>query len=323
MPTSMSMRHESSVKPLTQAIIFCIEYFLQFMVLPGRIENFNVIFNLKNFSFSKTSLKTLRAIFTTLSVQQPSRVHNFYVCHMPVLLRPFAALVLRGLTCRQRMKTVFVKNAAEYFHKEFALHQLEKSLGGSQSYEEFFPFNMPAGPFKAGYREGERSDAVARVHLVLTKFGSLGKTWDPNLSNDENKQLEYTTAAAEIFENCGLLLPRAAVQKSNYSIPSMASQHQQRSRQFEENLEMKRFTSDCSSLATDKSPTNTKPDGWVDSMMCWKSAKDKSAEPDIEEIGSPLTVIEDTAVKPFGFFRCRPIHCEVQLGKAVFHSALG
>lgn len=198
---------EKGAERLIRVLVFCQEYFLRYMVCPGRVESINVLIDLKGLSFSSVNRHALGDVNKVLSNHYRMRVYRIYICNAPALISTIAGAIKRMLTDRQQQKLTFVANFEELAH-EFALHQLEQDLGGTRpNLEEYFPFPLPPGPFEAGSRAGPRADAVPMVHEAVTAVGHRGRLWSTDLSSEENAALEYTERAAEILAACCLPAP--------------------------------------------------------------------------------------------------------------------
>lgn len=200
-------RKAKSWERLTRLTIFCVEYALRYMFIPGRAESFNIILDLKDVSVSEIPVSALKDMHAKFGSHYVGRGSKTYICNMSWLLSPLVKIAKGIISERQAQKLQFVKNVKE-FANDFALHQLEEDLGGSMPLAtQFFPFPLQAGPFDAGYSKGPGSDRVPKVHEALTREGARGRLWNASLGTEENKQLEYTEAAAEIFKACGLPVP--------------------------------------------------------------------------------------------------------------------
>ena len=125
--------------------VFCMEYFLRYMVLPGRVENIVVIVDLKDISYSQMpTVSALMELKEVLTKQDAGRVFCFYVCNMPFIVRALTSVVQAAMTEKQRQKMRFV-DVSELV-QDFALNQLEEDLGGTRRLETtFFPFPLPPG----------------------------------------------------------------------------------------------------------------------------------------------------------------------------------
>jgi hypothetical protein len=176
---------EKRIDKFIRVLIFCMEYFLRYMVVPGKVENLSVIVDLKGLSLSQVPLGALGEVYKVMSNHYIGRVFRFYVCNMSAMLGTIAGLAKAILTDRQKQKLMMLDDVSE-LRKDFALHQLEKDLGGSREpVQTFFPFPVEAGPFEAGYAGGPDRSGVPDAHKVLTALGAIGQLWDAKKSADE------------------------------------------------------------------------------------------------------------------------------------------
>jgi len=195
---------EKRVDKLLRILIFCMEYFLRFMVVPGKVENLCVIVDLKGLSLSQVQIGPLKEIYKVMSHHYIGRVYRFYICNMPSALSLVAGMAKSLLTDRQKQKLVMVSEPKK-LREEFALHQLERDLGGSrQPAEQFLPFPLQPGPFEPGCASGPDRKAVCGAHRALTRLGAIGKLWDPERSKEQNERVEFDASAAGLLERCGL-----------------------------------------------------------------------------------------------------------------------
>jgi len=191
-------------------LIFCMEYFARYMVVPGKIENLSVIVDLAGLGISQVPIGPLGEVYSVMSHHYIGRVYKFYVCNTSYMLSSIAGMVKGLLTDRQKQKLTMLDSVSE-LRKDFALHMLEEDLGGSRpSVTSFFPFPLEPGPYEAGHSGGPARDAVPFAHEVLSAAGALGKLWDPKLSARENCRWEFGPKAALILERCGVPVPREA-----------------------------------------------------------------------------------------------------------------
>mmetsp|Transcript_69678 Transcript_69678/g.130021 ORF Transcript_69678/g.130021 Transcript_69678/m.130021 type:complete len:517 (-) Transcript_69678:37-1587(-) len=215
-----SHAHDAGARLYGKAVVFLMEYFLRYMHVPGRVENVVVILDLKDYRVRQLPFSALTQLIKVLSQQHAGRVFRFYICNniLPAFLQ---SLVLKTMTERQKMKCVFVSETAQLL-KEFALPQLEESLGGSRPKDEvFWPCPMPAGPFHAGYDGEPDPDAIKNLHEVLSAQGRRGRLWDEGRSEEENTRLDFATSrqAKELLQTCGINAPEeAAVEEEHDEI---------------------------------------------------------------------------------------------------------
>jgi hypothetical protein len=184
-----------------------MEYLRRYMFIPGKVENIVVFVDLKNLGIADVPIKALKSIYSVLSHHYIVRVFRFYIVNMSYMLSTLVGVVKPILTDRQRQKLNFLKNVSEC-REWVALHHLEEDLGGTRpKITQFFPFPLLPGPFKGGYSDGARTDAVPNCHKALTPEGFRGHLWDASKQWSENTQYEYTSDAEEIFNSCALPIP--------------------------------------------------------------------------------------------------------------------
>ena len=107
--------------------VFCMEYFLRSMMIPGKVENIVVIVDLKDLSYSQ--LPPVAAVLELKDVlvkQDAGRVFCFYVCNLPFIVRAGVSVVQAAMTEKQRQKMRFVSdlkfiefNWSSLFHFKF------------------------------------------------------------------------------------------------------------------------------------------------------------------------------------------------------------
>lgn len=244
--------------------LFCMDYFLRYMVVPGKVENVCIILDLKDVSPRQVPLQALMEIKTVLSMQHAGRVFRFYICNMPLVLNVLSVAVKAAMTERQRQKIVFVRKMEE-LHKEFALHHLEQDLGGTRPrITQFLPFPLLPGPFEPGFSQGPRTDAVAGLHQRMTEEAARGRLWDPTKSAEENSSVA--------------LLPPGVVAPRDSRYENLASPH----------------------AIMDTRGSNGSPDGYAANTL--GNATRVASLSRVPELGG--TLVQEEAVKPAGRFSC-------------------
>jgi len=188
-------------------LIFCMEYFLRYMVVPGKVENLSVIVDLQGLGLPQVPLGPLGEVYKVMSHHYIGRVYKFYVCNMSTTLSAIAGMAKGFLTDRQKQK-VNILDDVKHLRREFALHQLETDLGGTRpKVSQFLPFQLNPGPYTAGYDGEPDATAVSEVHHVLSMAGAIGRLWDPKCSAEQNTRLEYGPQASRILRACNLPIP--------------------------------------------------------------------------------------------------------------------
>lgn len=195
---------EKAIDKLINLLIFCMEYFIRYMVVPGKIENLNLIADLKGLGVTQVPITALAEVNRIMSNHYLGRVFKFYIVNLSWMLSSIAGIAKALLTDRQKQKLNILDKVQELAN-EAAPHQLEEDLGGARPVlDVFFPFPFRPGPFEASLALKENTSAIPDVHRLLTRRGAQGRIWDPSLSREDNLKLEYTPQAEDILKRCGL-----------------------------------------------------------------------------------------------------------------------
>lgn len=171
----LSWQKERRTDKIIRVLVFCMEYFLQHLVVPGRAENLNVIVDLQGLSLSHLPVQQLKEVYSVMSRHYLIRVYRFYICNLPTMLSMMIGVARGILSERQQQKLVIIRRVSE-LQQDFALHQLEADLGGSRPVlqaVDCFPFPLVAGPFTAGYADGPCQEAEAGLRVAPPAGGDL------------------------------------------------------------------------------------------------------------------------------------------------------
>eukprot|EP00929_Paragymnodinium_shiwhaense_P111712 TRINITY_DN80001_c0_g1_i1.p1 TRINITY_DN80001_c0_g1~~TRINITY_DN80001_c0_g1_i1.p1 ORF type:complete len:529 (-),score=121.33 TRINITY_DN80001_c0_g1_i1:164-1750(-) len=205
---------DKSTDRLLRIVIFCMEYMVRYMLVPGKVEGNNLIVDLKGMSASQVPLKELSKLYSVMSHHYIGRVFKFYIVNLSGMLSMIASAAKGLLTDRQKQK-LNVLNSVEQLREDFALHQLEEDHGGTRpTIKEFFPFPLESGPFEAGYAKGA-SGGVKRVDRVFSAANCHGRLWDAKRSTEENSRLDFTVEAIEVLKSIGMEVPQHLVEKAD------------------------------------------------------------------------------------------------------------
>lgn len=279
---------------LTRLLVFCMEYFARYMMIPGRVESVCVVLDLLGITLAHIPRVALPEIHKALSRQPSGRVARFYVCHMPRLLNVISSLVQAQLTEKQRFKIMFVRRIEE-LAIHFAAHQLEKSLGGCRpNVTKFYPFPLEPGPFAARSTAMPNADAERGLHQALSPAGRRGRLWDTSKSKAENSRIEFGPKA----EKFPVLRPFVRSPSSSRKTADLHATAQHATAQPDKEL---------------------KPMGKIEHPET-KKHNVGIAEASASLCGAKCVVrMEDDMVGPLGCFRCVPRELFKQGTTAPFH----
>jgi len=298
---------EKSVDKLIRILIFCMEYMLRYMLVPGRVENNCVIVDLKGLGISQVPIGALKEVYGIMSHHYIGRVYKFYICNMSGTLSMVAGAAKAILTDRQKQKLCILSNNDE-LQKEFARHHLEEDLGGQRpQIQKFFPFPLLAGPFEGGYTDGPNTKSEKRADKALLPEGFLGRLWDPEVSKEENVKLMYSPEAPEIFRRSNHPLPpdviaiEEAAKKAKEAEAAKAAEFEQ---------PMSKETIDVNNVDSNQPNANDSAVlqpifGTEDGTPHNKMEEVLGDHDDEKESSDNESVVQEfVSVKPSGFFSC-------------------
>lgn len=298
---------EKAVDRLIRLLIFCMEYMIRYMVVPGIIENNCLVVDLKGLGISQVPFSALSQVYAVMSHHYIGRVFRFYVCNMTSSLRTIAGMVTSLLTDRQKQKLVLLDNLKD-LQKEYALHQLEEDLGGTRPViREFFPFPMQAGPFDAGCTTGADPKAVPGAYKLLSEAGARGNIWDPAKTAEENRSLEFTPEAYDFFKKHILPVPPACQRQhdARMKIKEEKEKAEKVERELREKAEKEKADSNVSAApAPQEEQAEAAPFGKLQAPAALQEEDDDAGQESEEDV-----IVQSDAVKPKGWFGCKACWC--------------
>mmetsp|Transcript_11219 Transcript_11219/g.20469 ORF Transcript_11219/g.20469 Transcript_11219/m.20469 type:complete len:434 (+) Transcript_11219:129-1430(+) len=201
-------KKNSSWDKVIGVFIFCLEYCLRYMLVPGKVETWNIIIDLAGMGVRQIPVSALQAIQKKVGSAYPGRINKFYIVRMSKFLSPLVSVGKSMMSERQIQKLAFMKDATG-FADEFALPQLEKDLGGTRDeITQFFPFPLLPGPFTAGYSGQTDNKAAPNLHVVMSEACSRGSLWDSSRDPKENRQLPFDSEWTALLAGYGVSVPR-------------------------------------------------------------------------------------------------------------------
>jgi len=134
---------------IVKAIIYFIEYIITYMLIPGQVENWNIIIDLNDVSIFSIP-DSLMKIFKILQANYRARLNSMFILGMTGFLNALWTIVKSFLDSNTQKKIKIIKENAKYEMFEFINNeQLEKKYGGlSENLEDssvgYFPPYMPS-----------------------------------------------------------------------------------------------------------------------------------------------------------------------------------
>mmetsp|Transcript_48009 Transcript_48009/g.112079 ORF Transcript_48009/g.112079 Transcript_48009/m.112079 type:complete len:478 (+) Transcript_48009:94-1527(+) len=299
---------EKKIDTVLRLLIFCMEYMLRYMVYPGKVENNNVIVDLRTLGVSQVPITALSDVYKIMSHHYMGRVYKFYICNMSWGLGTIAGAVKNILTDRQKQKLVFVDKIPDLL-KDFAPHHLETDLGGTREIikDRFFPFPLLPGPFQPGSSSGPDSSALPNAHDVLTPFGVIGRLMDNEVSDNPNSlPAIFTPKAAEIFRQVGAPVPAAAEEVSASSQAAQQSEPARGKADAESEVPKPDRRNGAEFAAEEAIPPvdHSKEEAPITHRPIPPAQNGNMMEHSVQQDSKQGAIEEDAGIQPAGFFSC-------------------
>eukprot|EP01069_Polyplicarium_translucidae_P013051 Polyplicarium_translucidae@DN732_c0_g1_i1.p1 len=185
--------------------VFCFEYAVRYLFLPGRVETCSALLDVRGVPLHSFPVSALTDMTSTLTKQFPFRLDRMYIINDSIFIQTVWSVAKQFLTEVQQQKMNFFRTGfQEALLRDFAVHQLERSFGGSrEELKVFYPFPLPPGPFEAGFAGGPNPQAHQYCHEAVDAITQEGGCWE----GDKRPPINWAPGAARIFAALGLPPP--------------------------------------------------------------------------------------------------------------------
>ncbi|KAL7065803.1 CRAL/TRIO domain-containing protein [Cryptosporidium serpentis] len=128
-------------------IVFCLEWGLRYLMIPGKIETCLALIDVKGVSLTSFPISTLSEISSLLTNQYSFRLYKMFVLHDSVFIQAIWNIMKQFLTDLQQHKIVLCRNDIKYqLFKIIHPCQIEEYFGGTEKNKSFpfYPFKFPS-----------------------------------------------------------------------------------------------------------------------------------------------------------------------------------
>ncbi|CAA9989062.1 Sec14 protein, putative [Plasmodium knowlesi strain H] len=131
------------VERLTNLFFFCFEFFLKYLCIPGKIENYISLVDCSGISLSKFPMSTFMKLLEIMNSKYRCRLFRMYIIDAPKIFKTFGKSFLNFAPSYMTKKLkILDANYASYLREEILDTQLEKRYGGVREIRDsaFYPF---------------------------------------------------------------------------------------------------------------------------------------------------------------------------------------
>lgn len=204
-------------KRLETLCIFCFEWAMRYLFVPGMVESCVVILDVRGVSLHQLPMSALSDLTRLLTRQYPFRLSRMHIIHDSLFIQTTWSLTRKFLSDIQQQKMNFMRHSfAEELLKTFAPHQLEQEFGGTRpQINSFYPFPLPPGPCQTS-SESSSSNVLRDCWKAVSDETSRGVFWE----SDDVIPVQWSSEAKDMFRKCGLVWNEVAQDYANPSTPS-------------------------------------------------------------------------------------------------------
>nr|CEL72299.1 TPA: CRAL/TRIO domain-containing protein [Toxoplasma gondii VEG] len=185
--------------------IFCFEWALRFLMVPGVVETCVVLFDVRAVPLHQFPVSALTDMVNTLTKQFPFRLHRMWIINDSFFVQTVWSIAKQFLTevQQQKMKTGFEVELL----KDYAAHQLEKHYGGSRDeIRVFYPFPLAPGPFNIDAERPRETLPAELPMLAVDRFTTFGVVWEGAC----RLPIQWSAECSHVFAACGIPAPPPA-----------------------------------------------------------------------------------------------------------------
>jgi hypothetical protein len=176
------------------AITFLIEYCISYMLIPGKVENWNVILDLKDISLYNlpVDIKNLCIIFQK---NYKCRLYRLYFMNISTIGSILYRLIPTFLGSHIEKKVVFIKEHEELF-TYINKSQIEMQYGGNcNNLDSFFPPNEVSSEY---FLEGDNPEYLLSTEDIVLK---KTKCKTPRIADQSKSTISLKTEKGLIYHN--------------------------------------------------------------------------------------------------------------------------
>ncbi|KYO01144.1 Sec14 domain containing protein [Plasmodium reichenowi] len=164
-----------SIDDLSNLFFFCFEFFLKYLCIPGKIENYISIIDCSGISISKFPMTTFMKLLEIMNSKYRCRLFRMYILEAPKILKTFGKSFLNfAPTYMTKKLKILDNNYADYLREEILSTQLEKKYGGIQDdkINNFYPFHFYPSCYISQQQKRKTQDNKAVIEKKINIFNN-------------------------------------------------------------------------------------------------------------------------------------------------------
>ncbi|KAH7647168.1 hypothetical protein FG379_002859 [Cryptosporidium bovis] len=153
---------EGDIERIQKLLCFCLEFFLKYLQVAGRIENWDVIIDLYGKGITDLPIQVLKSVLSLVNTRYKMRLYRMFIVNCPKLINVVSSALLAAIPGSTTRKVRFID---EPFSEEMTglipPEQLETIYGGTcpEINENFYPFRF--------YPMNKEDEAFPNIHSII------------------------------------------------------------------------------------------------------------------------------------------------------------
>jgi len=190
--TYLNFKNKFEFEDIVTAVIYFIEYIINYMLIPGQVENWDIIADLNNVSLFGIP-DTLRKIFKILQSNYRARLNVVYILGKNPWFNALWTIVKAILDSNTNKKFILVDENSKYKMFEFINNeQVEKKYGGlaknvDGEIDGYFPPIIPSENFLKQSDQREEFLISEEMYIELYHQGRISRL-SPYMIDKINKR---------------------------------------------------------------------------------------------------------------------------------------
>ncbi|XP_953521.1 phosphoinositide binding protein (SEC14 homologue), putative [Theileria annulata] len=165
-----------SMEKLVKVVVFCFEFFLRYLHVGGKCENYNVLIDCDNKGFVQLPVQMIIQLTEIMNSKYRGRLNSIFLINSPNLINMIMKS-LKGVLPDRILKKIIVlrENSSETLLSLYNPNQLQKRFGGSlpDLTKDYYPFQFFPDPINTGINNFDKSSKYDLFKIPpMTLYGS-------------------------------------------------------------------------------------------------------------------------------------------------------
>ncbi|KAH8584931.1 Sec14 domain containing [Cryptosporidium sp. chipmunk genotype I] len=150
------------IERIQKLLCFCLEFFLKYLQVAGRVENWNVIIDLAGKGITDLPIQVLKSVLSLVNTRYRMRLYRMFIVNCPKFINVVSNALVAAIPGSSVRKVRFIDESySDEIINLVPLEQLEESYGGKcpNLTENFYPFRF--------YPMNELDKAFPNIHAII------------------------------------------------------------------------------------------------------------------------------------------------------------